>query len=56
MARGKESVKVSGLRRQGSVSTVPGDGGVKNDEPAREAGEGNSAAEFTKPAQQKMGG
>lgn len=57
-SRGRESVMVENMKREGPTSTVPGEGGVKNDAGVRGApGSGErSAAHFTEPATRKMGG
>lgn len=55
-SRGPEPIKVGRLRREGPTSTVPGEGRVTEDMEARKAAQGRSAAEYTKPQTEKMGG
>lgn len=57
-SRGSENIAVTSTKREGPTSTVPGDGGVKNDMGVRNApGVGErSAAHYTEPASRKMGG
>lgn len=52
-SRGSEPMEVKGMRRQGPIATVPGDGGVKEDMGVRK--EERSAAKFTDPAKAKFG-
>lgn len=54
-SRGPEKVTVTRTRRQGTVSTVPGDGGVKEDAMARKTYD-RSAAAYTKPQSEHFGG
>lgn len=53
-SRGAVKVETTSIRPQGAISTVPGDGGVKEDKAKMKFD--RSAAHFTDPAKAKMGG